>query len=94
MIVGKFAPLTIIDNEDTDLDSMTTTLNTAVIETASEILGKHHLKKKKKPGSQHKLCDKMIELRKKRLEPEIFEKVKEVNSNIKRYMRKLDSRTV
>ena len=46
MIGGKFAPLTIMDNEDTDLDSMITTFNTAVIETASEILGKHRLKKK------------------------------------------------
>ena len=41
MIGGKFAPLTIM-NEDTDLDSMVTTFNTAVTETASEILGKHH----------------------------------------------------
>ena len=46
MIGGKFAPLTIINNEDTDLDSMSTTLNTAVTETASEILGKHRQKKK------------------------------------------------
>ena len=41
MIGGKFAPLTIMDNEDTHLDSMITTFNTAVTETASEILGKH-----------------------------------------------------
>ena len=41
MIGGKFAPLTIMD---TDLDSMVTTFNTAVTETASEILGKHHQK--------------------------------------------------
>ena len=46
MIGGKFAPLTIMNNEDTDLDSMITTFNTAVIETASEILGKHRQKKK------------------------------------------------
>ena len=46
---GKFAPLTIMNNEDTDLDSMNTTFNTAVIETASEILGKH--RQNKKPGS-------------------------------------------
>ena len=46
MIGGKFAPLTIMDNEDTDLDSIMTTFNTAVIETASEILGKHRQKKK------------------------------------------------
>ena len=46
MIGGKFAPLTIMDNEDTDLDSMITTFNTAVTETASEILGKHRQRKK------------------------------------------------
>ena len=41
MIGGKFAPLTILTNEDTNLDSMITTFNTAVTETAGEILGKH-----------------------------------------------------
>ena len=46
MIGGKFAPLTIMNNEDTHLDSMITTFNTAVTETASEILGKHRQKKK------------------------------------------------
>ena len=46
MIGGKCAPLIIMDNEDTDLDSMIFTFNTAVIETASEILGKHRQKKK------------------------------------------------
>ena len=46
MIGGKFAHLTIMNKEDTDLDSMSTTLNTAVTETASEILGKHRQKKK------------------------------------------------
>ena len=38
MIGGGFAPLTIMNNEDTDIDSMITTFNTAVTETASEIL--------------------------------------------------------
>ena len=46
MIGGKFAPTTIIDNKDTDMDSVITTFNTAVIETASEILGKRRPKKK------------------------------------------------
>ena len=45
IIGGKFAPVTIMSNEDTDMDSMTTTFNTAVTETASEILGKHCKKK-------------------------------------------------
>ena len=44
MIGGRFAPLTIMSNEDTDIDSMITTFNTAVTETASEILGKHRKK--------------------------------------------------
>ena len=34
------------------------------------------------------LCDKRRELRKKRFEPEGSEKYKEVNNNIKRYMKK------
>ena len=45
MIGGRFAPLTIMSNEDTDIDSMITTFNKAVTETASEILGKHRQKK-------------------------------------------------
>ena len=47
MIGGRFVPLTIMSNEDTDIDSMMTTFNTAVTETASEIFGKHRQKKKK-----------------------------------------------
>ena len=46
MIGGNLAPLTIMSNEDTDLDSVITTFNTAVTETASEIIDKHHQKKK------------------------------------------------
>ena len=46
MIGGRFAPLTIMSNEDADTDSMITTFDTAVTETASEILGKHRQKKK------------------------------------------------
>ena len=84
MIGGKCAPLIIMDNEDTDLDSMIFTFNTAVIETASEILGKH--RQKRKPWITAEildLCDKRRELRKKRFEHEGFEKYKKVNNNIK-----------
>ena len=65
MIGGKFAPLAIMDNEDTDLDSMITS-NTTMIETANEILGKH--RQKKKPWVTAEildLYDKWRELRKK-----------------------------
>ena len=89
MIGGKFAPLTIMTNENTDMDSMITTFNTTVIETASEILGKH--RQKKKPWATTEildLCDKRRELRKKRFELEGSEKYKEVNNNIKRCVKK------
>ena len=89
MIGGKFAPLTIMDNEDTDLDLMITTFNTTVIETASEILGKH--RQKKKPWVTAEildLCDKKRKLRKKRFEPEGSEIYREMNNDIKRCMKK------
>ena len=89
MVGGKFAPLTIMSNEDTNIDSMITTFNTAVTETASEILGKH--RQKKKPWISAEildLCDKRRGLRKKIFEPEGSEKYKEVNNNIKRCMKK------
>ena len=41
VIGGRFAPLTIMSNEDTDIDSMITTFNTELTETSSEILGEH-----------------------------------------------------
>ena len=89
MIGGRFAPLTIKSNEDTDIDSIITTINTAVTETASEILGKHRQKKKPWVTAETlDLCDKMRELRKKRFEPEGSEKYREVNNNIKRCMKK------
>ena len=44
MIGRRFAPFTIMSSEDTDIDSMITTFNTAVTETASEILGKRQKK--------------------------------------------------
>ena len=88
MIGRKLAPLTIMNNEDTDIYSMITTLNTAVTETASETLGKHHQKKKPwMTADILDMCDKRRELRKKRFQPEGSEKYKEVNNNIKRCMK-------
>ena len=99
MIGGRFAPLTIMSNEDTNKYSMITTFNTAVTETASEILGKH--RQKRNPWITAEildLCDKRRELRKKRFEPEGSEKHKEVNSNTKTFTkkckRKLDKKIV
>ena len=57
IIGGRFAPLTTTSNEDTDIGSMVTTFNTAVTETACEILGKHRQKKKKGPRSPEKFLN-------------------------------------
>ena len=89
MIGREFAPLTIMNNEDTDLNTMITTFNTEVTEAASEILGKHRQKKIPWVSAEIlDLCEKRRELRKKRIEPEGSEKCKEVKNNIKRCMEK------
>ena len=69
---------TIMNNKDTDIDSMITTFNRVVTETASEILGKHRQKKKILGHCRIlALCNKRRELRKKRFEPEGAAKYKE-----------------
>ena len=90
IIGGRFAPLTIMSSDNTNLDSMITTFNTAVTETASKVLGKH--RQKNKPWITAEILDlynkrereKKEKLRKNRFEPEGSEKYKEVNNNIRR----------
>ena len=70
------------------MGSMIITINTAVTETASEILSKHHRRKKPLVTAEIlDLCDKRRELRKKEIEPDGSEKYKEVK-NTKRCMKK------
>ena len=89
MTGGKFAPLTIMNNENIDMDSVITYFSTAVTETASDIPGKHHQKKKPCVTTEiFDMCDKRRELRKKRFVPEGSEKFKEVDNSIKRCMKK------
>ena len=64
-----------------DIDSVITTINTAVAETASEIRGKH--RQKKKPWVTAEildLCDKRRELRKREQCSEIEENLRKNNS--------------
>ena len=42
---GKFAPLLALENQDTEIDALINSFNTAVTETAN-ILGKHRAAKK------------------------------------------------
>ena len=60
MIGRRFSPLTIMSNEDTDIDSMITTFNTAMTKTASEILGKHQKKNPWITAEILDLCHKRI----------------------------------
>ena len=63
MIEFLFNPA-MVSNENTDIDSMITTFNTAVTETASEILGKHRQKKKLWITAEIlDLCDKRTRIR-------------------------------
>ena len=48
MIGGRFAPLTIMSNEDTDTDSMITTFNTALSRSLANIV------RRKNPGPLQK----------------------------------------
>ena len=95
-IVGKFAPLTIMNDADADIDLMITTFNTAVTETVSKILGKHC--QTKKAGSPPKFLNCTLKgenwEREKRLKPEGSEKYNEMNNNIKRYMKKAEENWV
>ncbi|KAM3616630.1 uncharacterized protein V6R79_021082 [Siganus canaliculatus] len=51
----RFAPLLSLGAEEVDVNSMTATLNTVITETANEILGKLH--PKKKPWVTNELLD-------------------------------------
>ena len=64
MIGGKFAPLLALENQGTEIDALINSFNTAVTETANNILGKH--RPAQKPWVTDnilKLCDKRRELK-------------------------------
>ena len=82
-IGGKFAPLIGLSDEDMDMDTMITTYNTAVTDTASEILGKE--RRRKKPWVTKDvldLCDERRDLKKKRYEAEGAKEYREANRRI------------
>ena len=69
-IVGGFAPLATLVDENADLDSMVTHFNKAVTDTAAELLGEQ--RRKRKPWVTPEildLCDQRRDLKKKRGEP-------------------------
>ena len=86
-IGGKFAPLTLLDADDGNMDDLINKFNVAVTETANETLGKyrHH----KQPWVTSKilhLCNKRRELKKDKFTSEGAKQYKAVNQQIKKGM--------
>ena len=82
---GKFAPLLTLENQDTKTDALINIFNTAVTETANNILGKH--RPAKKPWVTDnilKLCDKRRELRQKKNTTEGAKLYREANQQVKK----------
>lgn len=70
-IGGRLAALIILDVRNIELDPIVNTLNTAVIETADELLGKHQRPKKPRVTDEIlDLCDGHRELKKRKGDPE------------------------
>ena len=87
MIRGKFAPLTLLDADDVNMDDLINKFNVAVTETANETLGKntHHKQPWVTPNILH-LCNKRRELKKDKFTTEGAKQYKAVNQQIKQGM--------
>ena len=80
---GQIAPPLALENQDTKIDALINSFNTAVTETANNILGKH--KPAKKPwvmDSILKVCDKQRELKQKKNTTEGANLYKEANQQV------------
>ena len=86
-IGGKFASL--INLRDDDIDSMITTYNTTVTDTASEILGKE-CRRKKPPVARDvlDLCDERRDLKKGRYEEEGAKEYRKVRKRVQKALKK------
>ena len=84
-IGGKFAPLFALENQDTEIDALINSFNTAVTGTANNILDKH--RPAKKPWVMDnilKLCDKRRELKQKKNTTEGAILYREANQQVKK----------
>ena len=98
MIGGKCALLTILEEENTDIETLANKFNSALTDTASVILGKH--RHKKKPWVTIELldmCDKRRVLKRGRTAPEELiniGKSTKKSEQARKKPRKMDRRTV
>jgi len=89
MIGGKFAPLTIFEADDTDMDTLIDTFNTAVTNTANEILGKRRTAKKPwVTDDVLDLCDRRRELKRGRGDAVGAEQYRAINQQVKKGMKR------
>ena len=82
---AEFAPLLPLENEDTELDALINSFNTAVTETANNILGKH--RPARKPWVTDnilKLCNKRRVLKQKKNTTEGAKLYREANQQVKK----------
>ena len=87
MIGGRFAPLTLLDADDVNMDELINKFNVAVTETANETLGKYRHQKHPwvTPGIFH-LCNKRRKLKKDKFTTEGAKQYKAVNQQNKKGM--------
>jgi len=90
MIGGKFTPLTLLNADDTEVDTLVNSFNKALTESASEILGKRRaVKRPWVTTSILDLCDERRALKKGRHETaEEARKYRAINQEIKKSMKK------
>ena len=82
---GKFAPLLVFENQDTEIDALINSFSTAVTETANNILGKHRpAKKPSVTDNILKLCDRRRELKQKKNTTEDAKLYREANQQVKK----------
>ena len=89
-IGGKLAPPLALENQDTEIDALINSFNTAVTETANNILGKHRPAKKPWVTDSNilKLCDKRRVLKQKKNTTEEAKLYREANQHVKKGTRK------
>ena len=88
-IGGKFAPLLALENHDTKTDALINSFDTALMETANNILGKHRpAKKPRVTDNKQKLCDKWRALKQKKKMTEGAKLHREANQQVNKGTRK------
>ena len=84
-IRGKFDPFLVLENQDTEIDALIGSFNTAMTETTNNTLGKH--RPAKKPWVSDiilTLCDKRRELKQKKNTTECAKLYRETNQHAKK----------